>query len=61
MSRKHDPRKPSYWTREQAQGWGPHIVARLVAGETVDCAGFLLRLAPEELASDTEADTKVEK
>lgn len=48
MPRKPDPRTPSYWTREQAAGWGPGIVARLVAGETVDCAGFLLQLAPEE-------------
>lgn len=48
MARKPDPRTPSYWTRDQAQGWGPGIVARLVAGETVDCAGFLLQLAPEE-------------
>jgi hypothetical protein len=46
---KRDTRVPSYWTREQAQGWGPRIAARLVAGETVDCAGFLLRLAPEEV------------
>lgn len=48
MPRKRDERTPSYWTREQAAGWGPGIVARLERGETVDCAGFLLRLAPDE-------------
>jgi hypothetical protein len=45
---KRDMRKPSYWTPEQAVGWGPRIVERLQRGETVDCAGFLLKLAPEQ-------------
>lgn len=45
---KRDTRKPSYWTAEQAVGWGPLIVERLLRGETVDCAGFLLKLAPEQ-------------
>lgn len=48
MSKK-DLRNPSYWTVKQAEGWGPHILARLKAGETVDCAGFLLRLNPDEV------------
>jgi len=45
---KRDTRKPSYWTLEQAATWGPHIVEQLKRGETVDVAGFLLRLAPGE-------------
>lgn len=49
---KRDMRKPSYWTLDQAQGWGPRIVAQLAAGELVDCAGFLLKLAPEQQQLD---------
>lgn len=60
MPRKPDPRTPSYWTREQAAGWGPGIVARLERGETVDCAGFLLRLAPEECEHLTERAAIIE-
>ena len=45
---RRDTRKPSYWTPEQAAGWGPLIVERLRRGETVDCAGFLLQLAPQQ-------------
>ena len=53
---KRDTRTPSYWTLAQAQGWGPLIVERLKRGETVDCAGFLLRLAPDEVQVNLELD-----
>lgn len=47
-------RNPSYWTVKQAEGWGPHILAELKEGKTVDCAGFLLKLHSDELEAVEE-------
>jgi hypothetical protein len=45
---KHGRRRVTYWTLDQAHGWGPYIVAQLARGELVDVAGFLLKLAPQQ-------------
>ena len=58
--RKPDLRKPSYWTLKQAEGWGPQIVERLKQGATVDCAGFLLRLNPDEVEAVEERAAIIE-